>query len=189
MPFLKSLEMSLSSSLWSVELMVFIKYASNTLCLQKFSRTILILFHVNLWFGFSFKLLAGSDLLFLSSCSFHRILPFQTVKLSLPLLKWSIMDRANLLKNPVPVYLLIILLIWMSKLETIFFALCNSPIIPFRLYITGIFDIECTGSIFISLCTWVVILLLLRIISLSRNQVGFNSKFSFIFWLYEFNAL
>ena len=145
--------------------------------------------YVNLWVGFSFKLLAGSDLLFLSACSFHRILPFQTVKLSLPLSKWFIVDRANLLKNPVPVYLLIILLIWMSKLETIFFALCNSPIIPFRLCITGIFDIECTGSIFISLCNWVVILLLLRIISLSRNLVGFNSKFSFIFCWYEFNAL
>ena len=66
--------MSVSSCSLSVEQMILMKYASNTLRLQKFSGAMLVMVHVNLWVGFSFKCLAGSDLLFLSSCSFYRIL-------------------------------------------------------------------------------------------------------------------
>ena len=57
------------------------KYAFNTLRLRKFSGALLMIVHVNLWVGFSFKCLAGSDLIFLCSCSFHRILALQTVSL------------------------------------------------------------------------------------------------------------
>ena len=79
MPFLKSVKMSLSSCSLSVGQMVLIKDASNTLRLRKFSGALLMKIHVNLWAGFSFKCLAGSDLLFLSSPSFHRILALRTV--------------------------------------------------------------------------------------------------------------
>ena len=79
MPFLKSVKMSLSSCSLSVGQMVLIKYASNTLCLRKFSGVLLMMVHVNLWVGFSLKCFAGSGLLFLSSCSFHCILALRTV--------------------------------------------------------------------------------------------------------------
>ena len=52
-------------------------------------------------------------------------------------------------KEVAAVYLLRIRLISMSNLEVIFLALCNSPIIELRLYLTGIFDVQCTGSFFI----------------------------------------
>ena len=52
-----------------------------------------------------------------------------TIKLSLPPSKLYIMERINLLRNPVAVYLLTVRLVSMSKLEAIFLALCNSPII------------------------------------------------------------
>ena len=48
---------------------------------------------------------------------------------------------------------------------------------------------ECTWSFFILLCTWVVVLLFFRIISVSGNLVGSNSKVSFIFLWYKFKAL
>ena len=79
MPFLKSVKMSLSSFSLSVGQMVLIKYASNTVRLRKFSGVLLIMVHVNLWVEFSFKCLAGSDLLFLGSCSFHHILALRTI--------------------------------------------------------------------------------------------------------------
>ena len=78
-PFLKSVKMSLSSCSLSVGQMVLIKYASNTLRLRKFSGALLMMVHVNLWVGFSFKCLPGSDLLFRPSCSFYRILALRTV--------------------------------------------------------------------------------------------------------------
>ena len=77
----------------------------------------------------------------------------------------------------------------MPKLEAIFLALCNSPIIASRLHFTENFYVQCTGSFFILWFTWVVILPLFQIISLSRILVGSNSKVTFIFWCYEFNAL
>ena len=77
----------------------------------------------------------------------------------------------------------------MSKLEAIFLALCNSPIIALRLHFTEIFDVQCTDSFFILWFTWVVILPLFQIISVSRILVGSNSNASFIFWCYKFNAL
>ena len=98
------------------------------------------------------KCLAGSDLLFLSVRSIHRIAALLTVcpiqfwqndrwivngflssnnhrnviRLSLLLSKLSIMERKNLLGNPVAIYLLTIRLISMPKLEVIFLALSNS---------------------------------------------------------------
>ena len=74
-------------------------------------------------------------------------------QLSLPLSKLSIIERTNLLGNPAAVYFLTIRFISMSKLEAIFLALCNSPIIALRLYLTGIFHVQCTGSFFILLYT------------------------------------
>ena len=65
--------------------------------------------------------------------------------------------------NPAATYLLTVRLISMSKLEAIFLPPCNSPIIALGLYLTGIFDVHCTGSFFILLYTWVVILLLLSV--------------------------
>ena len=62
-------------------------------------------------------------------------------------------EQANLVGNPAAVYLLRIRLISMSKLEAIFLALYNSSIIALRLYVTGIFDVQCTGSFFILLYT------------------------------------
>ena len=121
---------------------------------------------------------------FLSSNSHWDI-----IRLSLLLSKLSIMEWTNLLGKPTAVYLLTIHLISMSNLEAIFLALCNSPIIELRLYLTGIFDVQCAGSFFILLDSWVVILLLLRIISVSRNLIGSNSKVNFIFSWYKFNAL
>ena len=41
----------------------------------------------------------------------------------------------------------------MLKLEAIFLALCNSPIIVLHLYLTGISDVQCTGSFFVLLYT------------------------------------
>ena len=79
MPFLKSVKISLSSCSLSVREMVLMKYVFNTQHLRKFSGPLLMIVHVNLWVGFSFKCLAGSDLLLLCSCSFHRILALQTV--------------------------------------------------------------------------------------------------------------
>ena len=81
-----SVKMSVSSCSLSVEQMVLMKYASNTLRLRKFSGTMLMMVHVNLWVGFSFKCLAGSGLLFLSSWSFYRILALRTVS---PIKFWS----------------------------------------------------------------------------------------------------
>ena len=81
MSFLKSVKISLSSCSLCVGQMVLMKYAFNTLRLRKFSGALLMIVHVNLWVGFSFKCLAGSDLIFLCSCSFHRILALQTVSL------------------------------------------------------------------------------------------------------------
>ena len=77
----------------------------------------------------------------------------------------------------------------MSKLEAILLALCKSPIIALNFFLTGVFDVQYTGSFFILLYPWVVILLSLWIISVSRSLVGSNSKVNFIFWWYEFNAL
>ena len=77
----------------------------------------------------------------------------------------------------------------MSKLEAILLALCKSPIIALYFFLTGVFDVQYTGSFFILVYPWVIILLSLRIISVSRNLVGSNSKVNFIFWWYEFNAL
>ena len=77
----------------------------------------------------------------------------------------------------------------MSKLEAILLALCKSPIIALHFFLTGVFDVQYTGSFFILLYPWVVILLSLWIISVSRSLVGSNSKVNFIFWWYEFNAL
>ena len=77
----------------------------------------------------------------------------------------------------------------MSKLEAILLALCKSPIIALYFFLTGVFDVQYTGSFFILVQPWVIILLSLRIISVSRNLVGSNSKVNFIFWWYEFNAL
>ena len=77
----------------------------------------------------------------------------------------------------------------MSKLEAILLALCKSPIIALYFFLTGVFDVQYTGSFFILLYPWVVILLSLWIISVSRSLVGSNSKVNFIFWWYEFNAL
>ena len=79
MLFLKSVKVSLPNCSLSVVQMVLIKYASNSLCLQKFSGTSLIMVHVNIWVEFSFKCSAGSDMLFLSSCLFYRILALRTV--------------------------------------------------------------------------------------------------------------
>ena len=79
MPLLKSVKMSLCSCSLSVGQMVLMKYASSTLRLRKFSGTLLMIVVLNLWVGFSFECLAGSDLLFLSSCSFHRISGLRTV--------------------------------------------------------------------------------------------------------------
>ena len=62
-PFLRSVKMALPSCSLSVGQMVLMKYASSTLHLQKFSGTLLMMVHRNLWVGFSFKCLAGSDLL------------------------------------------------------------------------------------------------------------------------------
>ena len=56
--------MLLASCSLSVRQMVLIKYASNTLRFPKFSGALLMMVHENLWVGFSFKCLAGSDLLF-----------------------------------------------------------------------------------------------------------------------------
>ena len=77
----------------------------------------------------------------------------------------------------------------MSKLEAILLALCKSPIIALYFFLTGVFDVQYTGSFFILLYPWVVILLSLWIISVSRGLVASNSKVNFIFWWYEFNAL
>ena len=77
----------------------------------------------------------------------------------------------------------------MSKLEAILLALCKSLIIALYFFLTGVFDVQYTGSFFILLYPWVVILLSLWIISVSRSLVGSNSKVNFIFWWYEFNAL
>ena len=55
--------------------------------------------------------------------------------------------------NPATVYLLTTRLISMSKLEAIFLPLCNSIIIALCLYLTGVFDVQCTGSFFILLYT------------------------------------
>ena len=77
----------------------------------------------------------------------------------------------------------------MSKLEAILLALCKSPIIALYFFLTGVFDVQYTGSFFILLYPWVVILPSLWIISVSRGLVGSNSKVNFIFWWYEFNAL
>ena len=79
MPFLKSAKMSLSSCSLIVGQMVLVNYASSTLRLRKFSGTLLMMVHLNLWVGLSFDCLAGSYLLFFSLCSFHRISALRTV--------------------------------------------------------------------------------------------------------------
>ena len=78
--------MSLSCCSLSVEQMVLIKCAFNTLRLRKFSGYLLMMLHLKLLVGFSFKLLADLVLLFLSSCSFYRILALRTVS---PIQFWS----------------------------------------------------------------------------------------------------
>ena len=171
--------------------------------------------HLNLWVGFFSKCLAGSDLLLLSARSMHRIVASWTVspiqfwengrwianaclsssnhwnaiRLSLFLSKLSIMEPTNLLGNPVAIYLLTIRLISMPKLVVIFLALSNSTILAMCFYVTGVFDVQCTGSFFILWYTWVVILPLFWTISVSRIFFGLIYKVSFIFCWYEFNAL
>ena len=78
MLFLESVEMSFSSCSLSVGQIVLMKSVSNTLRLRKFLGALLMMVLVNLWVRFSFKCSAASDFLFLSSCSFHRILGLGT---------------------------------------------------------------------------------------------------------------
>ena len=72
------------------------------------------------------------------------------------------MEQTNLSGNLAALHLLTIRLISRSKLEAIFLALCNVPIIALCFYLTGIFGVQCTGSLSILLYTLVVILLLLQ---------------------------
>ena len=51
MPFLKNVIMSLSSCSLSAGQMVLIKPASSTLRLRKFSGTLVMIAHLNLWVG------------------------------------------------------------------------------------------------------------------------------------------
>ena len=137
---------------------------------------------------FSQNLLLRENDRWIVKASFSSNNQWGIIKLPLPLSKLYIIVRANLPGNLAAVYLLTILLISISKFEAIFLALCNSPIITLCLYLTWIFDVQSTGSFLILSYTWVVILLFLRITSVSRNMAEFNSKVSFLFWWYEFNA-
>ena len=173
--------MSLSSSSLSVGQMVFIKHASNTLCLRKFSGALLIMFHVNLWVGFSFKLLAGSDLLFLSSCSFHQT-DFTATKMIYNGTSQSAKESGSSVFVNITFNLNV-------KVRGNF--LCPVQFIDntisfvyhwdfwyriYREYLHLVVHLSCNFAV-------------TSTISVSRNLVGFNSKFSFIFWCYEFNAL
>ena len=89
MPFLKIVEMSLSSCSLSVGQMVLIKYASNTLRF-KFSGALLMMVDVDLLVGFFFKCLAGSNFLFLS---FVHFIVFYHYKL---VLQCNFVHRNNL---------------------------------------------------------------------------------------------
>ena len=71
--------MPLSICSSNVGQMVLLKYASNTLRLRKISGASVMMVLVDLLLGFSFKYLAGSDLPFLSWCSFHGTLALRTV--------------------------------------------------------------------------------------------------------------
>ena len=130
---------------------------------------------------FSQNLLLRENDRWIVKASFSSNNQWGIIKLPLPLSKLYIIVRANLPGNLAAVYLLTILLISISKFEAIFLALCNSPIITLCLYLTWIFDVQSTGSFLILLYTWVVILLFLRITSLSRNMVNsiLRSVFSF----------
>ena len=81
MPFLKSVKMSVSSCSLSVGQMVLMKYASSTLRLRTFSGVLLMMVYLNLWVGFCFKCLAGSNFSFCLRIHFivlqHYELSFQ----------------------------------------------------------------------------------------------------------------
>ena len=79
MLFVKSVKSSFFSCSLSVGQMISVKYGCNTLPLQKFSEALLTIVHVSLWVVFTFKCLVDSDVLFLSSGSFHLVFALRTV--------------------------------------------------------------------------------------------------------------
>ena len=66
----------------------------------------------------------------------------------LPLSNLSLIELTNLEGNSAAIYLLTLRLVSTSKLEAVFLAQCNSPIITLHLYLTETFDVQCTGKCF-----------------------------------------
>lgn len=64
----------------------------------------------------------------------------------------------NFWGEPVELYLAKIRLVFKIKSVAIFFALSISPVIGFRFYLMGIFDVQCTGNLFSLVYTWFIYL-------------------------------
>ena len=109
------------------------------------------------------------------------------IKLPLPLSKLYIIVRANLPGNLAAVYLLTILLISISKYEAIFLALCNSPN---NIVFVSHLDFWC--PVYRELFDFIVHLSCNFAVSSNnlciKEHGEFDSKVSFLFWWYEFNA-
>ena len=137
--------------------------------------------YVNLWVGFSFKLLAGSDLLFLSSCSFHQT-DFTATKMIYNGTSQSAKESGSSVFVNITFNLNVkvrgnfLCPVQFTDNTISFVYHWDFWYRMYREYLHLIVHLSCNFAV-------------TSTISVSRNLVGFNSKFSFIFWCYEFNAL
>ena len=90
----------------------------------------------------------------------------------LPLVKEEIIEFTNLVGYRALLYFSLILANPSSKSEAISLILCNSPFIIFRLYLLGIFELQCTGSLNSLETTLLLIVLFSHNIWVSKNFFG-----------------
>ena len=102
---------------------------------------------------------------------------------SFPLSKLQIVSFINFNGNPAFQYFCLILFNSLLKSDAIRFARCSSPVMALHLYLTRIFDLQCTGNFVDLLKTYIVISLFSLTNSVSRNFAGLTSNISFIFLL------
>ena len=102
---------------------------------------------------------------------------------SCPLSKLQIVSFISFNGNQALRYFCLILFNSLLKSDAIYLAPCSSPVIALGLYLTGIFEHQCTGNFVHLLKTCVVISPFSLTNSVSRNFVVLTSNVSFIFSL------
>ena len=102
---------------------------------------------------------------------------------SFPLSKLQIASFINFNGNPAFRYFCLILCNSLLKSDAVRLARCSSQVIALRLYLTGIFELQCTGNFVDLLKTCFVISPFSLTNSVSSNFVVLASNTSFIFSL------